>query len=338
MNWSNPRSAAPAAAATAPAPYRMIRSRDVEEVLASVPKWQLDNRLLASVNGTSQGAMLRVGAVGIASNRITGLVHSRGSVPAGSVSFGIDIAAQPSRRFGGRPLGADDALLGYSGAELDYLLAPTFCGLSITLPAASIELALAQRSGRPPYLSLFRSVRVAHLPRAASPDLWALFGRLGEALHSGRCPVDETTSPFVEAEVTDAIVTVIERHNASDSDDGRQQWHHRRPIVLRAQEYMEAYAHEPITLGQICAAARASQRTVEYAFRDIYGVSAKKFLKLLRLNEVKRQLRAAHDDRPSIADIAHQAGFWHMGHFTADYRRLFGETATQTLDRRFGKS
>jgi len=334
MNWSTRSRAAPPSAASPPV-YRMIRSIDVEEVLASVPKWQLENRLLARVSGTSQGAMMRAGAIGIASNQLTGQVLSSGGVPLGHLSVGIDLADQPSRRFGGRPLGVDDVLVGYSGAELDYLLAPTFRGLSITLPAAAIELALAQRLQRTQSLDSFRAVRIARLPRIGSPQLWALFMQLGQALHSGRSPVNDATAPFVEAEMLDAVAATIDCYDPTAFADTRPLWHHRRPIVLRAREFMQANLDEPITLGQICAVARASQRSVEYAFRDVYGVGAKKFLKMLRLNEVRRRLRAS-PAMPSIADAAHGVGFWHMGHFAADYRRLFGETATQTLASRSG--
>ena len=39
---------------------------------------------------------------------------------------------------------------------------------------------------------------------------------------------------------------------------------------------------------------------------------------------------AAPDDPHTVADIAARWGFWHMGHFSQDYKALFGETPTQT--------
>ena len=96
---------------------------------------------------------------------------------------------------------------------------------------------------------------------------------------------------------------------------------------------MRANLSEPLSLADICAAARASERTVEYAFKAIYGVGAKRYLKILRLNRVRRRLRdGAPGDRP-IQEVAGDSGFWHMGHFSADYRAFFGETASETLRR-----
>ena len=55
------------------------------------------------------------------------------------------------------------------------------------------------------------------------------------------------------------------------------------------------------------------------------------YLKRLRLNGVRRALQRAHKARTRIIDVATAWGFWHMGHFATDYRRMFGEAPSQTL-------
>ncbi|MEO1130540.1 MAG: helix-turn-helix domain-containing protein, partial [Planctomycetota bacterium] len=41
-------------------------------------------------------------------------------------------------------------------------------------------------------------------------------------------------------------------------------------------------------------------------------------------------LRSARSD-VRIADVAGAHGFWHMGQFAADYRRMFGERPSETV-------
>ena len=93
---------------------------------------------------------------------------------------------------------------------------------------------------------------------------------------------------------------------------------------------MRAHLGEPLMLHDICGFARASERAVEYAFRDVYGVGAKQYLRLLRLNQVRRELNALPAGAAAVTDIAQRYGFWHLGHFSAGYRRLFGEAPRQT--------
>ncbi|MGI9516102.1 MAG: helix-turn-helix domain-containing protein, partial [Pirellulaceae bacterium] len=99
-----------------------------------------------------------------------------------------------------------------------------------------------------------------------------------------------------------------------------------------AGSYIRKFADENIRVVDLCRAARVSQRTLEYAFQEKYGVNPKSFLLALRLNNVRRELRAAQDGQ-KIVDIANRWGFWHMGQFAADYRKHFDELPSQTLGR-----
>jgi AraC family ethanolamine operon transcriptional activator len=49
------------------------------------------------------------------------------------------------------------------------------------------------------------------------------------------------------------------------------------------------------------------------------------------LNGVHRDLRKANLDGKRISDVANDWGFWHMGQFAADYKKLFGELPSEIL-------
>lgn len=69
---------------------------------------------------------------------------------------------------------------------------------------------------------------------------------------------------------------------------------------------------------------------MRYAFRELFGVSPKRYLQAVRLNGVRRDLLAATPEA-KIADVANRWGFWHLGQFAADYRRQFDELPSETL-------
>lgn len=86
-------------------------------------------------------------------------------------------------------------------------------------------------------------------------------------------------------------------------------------------------------VGELAAAAGTSRRTLEHAFRDGFGLGPGKYIKVRRLNAVNRVLLQGKGGT-SVADIACEYGFRHLGQFAADYRRLFGELPSETLVRR----
>lgn len=312
----------------------VVSALDLDQVFANMPKWQIEHEILSRPQGLSTCAMLLLGDVGLASNRLSGRVRATGGTPDGQLAIGLDIACPPGRQFGGRSLTRNDVLFGYGGAELDYLHPPGFNDLSMILPGTLVEAVLEHRLDEPLNLARFRTARVGDAGVLTRPDLWRLFGSLAAVLH-GEQPMPETAAAIeqLRAEVLDAVGSLVQRYLEVGGD--QSVWHHRRPVAMRAAEFMRANLAEPLTLGAICAAARASERTVEYAFRDVFGVGAKRYLKILRLNAVRRGLLRRAPESIVIQDLAQDAGLWHMGHFSVDYRGLFGETPSDTLRRRF---
>ena len=69
-------------------------------------------------------------------------------------------------------------------------------------------------------------------------------------------------------------------------------------------------------------------------FKKEYGVTPKKYLHLLRFNAVKKELLLADPHSTTITNIALKYDFLHMGHFSAGYKQLFGETPSQTLHKK----
>jgi AraC-like DNA-binding protein len=105
-----------------------------------------------------------------------------------------------------------------------------------------------------------------------------------------------------------------------------------RDLALRrAEDYIEAFAEEAFTIEELCKAAGASERTLQYAFRGKFGISPKAFLQSHRLNAVRRDLRDADPGFTMVSDVANFWGYWHMGQFAADYARFFGELPSVTL-------
>lgn len=105
----------------------------------------------------------------------------------------------------------------------------------------------------------------------------------------------------------------------------------RRRAVRRVLELLDA-AESPLpTIPELCGVAGVSQRTLEYGFIDLLGVTPVRYLNLLRLNRARRALRKATRGHQTVTGIAMRLGFSNPSRFAHDYRRLFGEPPSSTL-------
>lgn len=106
---------------------------------------------------------------------------------------------------------------------------------------------------------------------------------------------------------------------------------HRQKQAWLAEELIHAKLHEPLSVMGICREVRVSRRQLEYAFQTTFGVGPTEYVRLLRLNESRRQLKAGRGASRTVTDIAMGVGVTHLSRFAQSYRTLFGETPLQTL-------
>ena len=78
----------------------------------------------------------------------------------------------------------------------------------------------------------------------------------------------------------------------------------------------------------LCSILGVPRRTLEAAFQKEFGIGPSRYIKIRRLNEVRRELLA--DRRHSIADVAARWGLWHPSHFAESYATLFHELPSET--------
>lgn len=105
----------------------------------------------------------------------------------------------------------------------------------------------------------------------------------------------------------------------------------RLAAVRSCESYMREHVDATITLLDLSQLTGMRSRSLINAFEAVTGHSPMDYLKRLRLNGVHRDLQRTHEEKTRIIDVATDWGFWHMGHFTSDYRAMFGETPSQTL-------
>jgi AraC-like DNA-binding protein len=112
----------------------------------------------------------------------------------------------------------------------------------------------------------------------------------------------------------------------------------RSELVSRAREYLLANLDQPFSMQALCRVTARTERVLQYVFREVYGVSPQAWFQVMKLNAVHRELRSKGPGDVRITDVAMRSGFTHLGRFSVDYRRLFGERPIDTLKKREYKS
>jgi AraC family ethanolamine operon transcriptional activator len=104
-------------------------------------------------------------------------------------------------------------------------------------------------------------------------------------------------------------------------------------IVRIAEEYALSNLGAPLYVTDLCKAAQISERTLEYAFKEVMGLTPVTYLIRLRLHRVRQALLAAAADSTTVSTEALNWGFWHFGEFSRAYKDCFGELPSDTLRR-----
>ena len=102
--------------------------------------------------------------------------------------------------------------------------------------------------------------------------------------------------------------------------------------LVRAKQYIHDNAREALCLEDIEMAAGVSRFKLFEAFRKYFALSPMAYLKKHRLNAVRQDL-LEHGQARNISEIAMAWGFTHMGRFSAEYRKLFEESPSATVQR-----
>jgi AraC-like DNA-binding protein len=306
------------------------RFEDFDELSEATRGWDLDFRQLDGGATPAELLQLTEPQTSFVRVRLGRHYHQRGSSPPGTRTFALPEEGVSSIRWCGHDVAEDTLMTFHSGGDFDGVSQPGF--EVYTLSFSEERLAeTAAALGLPELDDLIgSSEKMTTCDRSALEHLRRqvrlLYGEL-----EGKPSILGTSSLSQEFEFE--IPARLLRALASSRVRAPRPPSRIRDLALRrALSFIEENPNAPLAVRDVCRTAKVSWRTLDYAFREHFGVTPKAYLKAIRLNAVRRELRRA-GPAVLITDLANRWGFWHMGQFAADYRGLFGELPSETLAR-----
>jgi AraC-like DNA-binding protein len=97
------------------------------------------------------------------------------------------------------------------------------------------------------------------------------------------------------------------------------------------RQFIEEHLTEDISVEQLMAVSRVSERSLYLLFERHVGLSPRDYVRQRKLERVNAQLQIA--TARSVTEVALDHGFVHLGRFSEAYRKRFGELPSQTWRR-----
>lgn len=106
--------------------------------------------------------------------------------------------------------------------------------------------------------------------------------------------------------------------------------HRRDEIIRKAECYLKSHLDCPFDSHALATNLGIGERRVERLFLDSYGQSPHRWHQIARLNAARRDLAHAEPGQ-RVTEIASRLGFGHLGRFSSEYQKIFGEYPSDTL-------
>lgn len=317
--------------AAAPFSRTVRQTLDADEHAACLTDWQQRYDQLSAGAFVGEFEEFCFGKVQLFRERLNQTVHQEGASWPGARTFAVPVMIDGTGCFGGEPYDVE-SMLTLGEEELDFRTPRRLEILACTTNAEALQTYALQVEHRDLQAELAgRRLAPTTAPRLAA--LRALLATMMASLHAtpellNHLPMQKAMEQALFAALLDALAP-------PPTQTPRPSNRARLVVVARARDYMQAHIDEPFSVAELCVQLGVSRRTLQYSFQEVLNLNPVRFFRALRLNAVRRALRQAPaGTRGVVADIASRWGFWHLSHFAAEYKAMFGELPSETLRRK----
>ena len=302
---------------------------DFEEFTSVIRDWDL--HFLQLDTGSLEAGVLQFGTASslLGYARFNRRFDQRGATPKGLWTFGIFSEKSTPIVWHNNEIANSHIVIYKPGAEIDCVSKPGFEVFTLSCS----EKFLNRIAGFMALPEIKKLVKDADHIQVSAKDLCAIRKLIREMiLETERENVSnkEMVLQSFNEEIFSQILPIF----AHSKPKSIVSLSIRSRAIHKIKDFLSTHPYEPVMVSTLCNISGMSERWLQYAFREHYGVSPKTYLKNSRLNGVRRELWKSNPAIRKVNDVASIWGFWHMGQFAADYKKLFGELPSVTLKNR----
>lgn len=260
-------------------------------------------------------------------------IRTRTRLQRGLVAY-VAFGPQAAGTLNGLSIGPNRMVAVASEIEVEIVVEAGYESVSFFVPPDDIQTHLRNRQ-REGELRVPDGIELLQPSPAAAHSLYAWGQRLIDvAARQPRVFDMPQTQAAVQLELFETLLATLGSAvnvEFTPRDLTRQAYSR---IVQIAEDYTLAHAGERLCVTDLCKATKVSERTLQYAFKELMGITPVAYVTRLRLHRVRQALRAATHGTTTVTAEALRWGFWHFGDFARAYKECFGELPSETLRRK----
>ena len=238
--------------------------------------------------------------------------------------FTIMLVTEGVARFFGSRASSKQIVLYPPGCSIDAVGYPGLCDVHYMLPAERIAAAAAARE-----VDLIEARRAFVMdPGVDRLDHLSTVLAQVDAIVESR---DSTTWPEVEKELMRIFLGLF------DVASYGSRWslpplRAATKCATETRNYINSTSAAELDLASLARELGITRQHLNRCFRENYDISVHEFVHVYRLNKA-RELLLGGGSKMSVTEAAYSTGFNHLGRFSVEYKKLFGETPSQTRRR-----
>jgi AraC family ethanolamine operon transcriptional activator len=300
---------------------------DVHEQARAFDGWSLQYTQISGglFHGTS--SIVWIGGIRLLVEHLDKVIMQRGSVPSDRFAVAVPLELEGHARMCGEKSDRDSLHVFSSGSEFEFFSPDRHVLVNVEieperLSADSMRVLGTSLVSRP-------IGPLVPMTAEAAGNLRNLFRQTLDAAAQSSAGEQADTDRHIELlerNILYAISEVISNApGAAPSVRPTRYW----SLVNSIQEKLQDPASCPLSIAELCVQLGVSRRSLQYAFQGALGLNPIAYLRAVRLNHVRRELRLGD----SVTSAATKWGFWHLSSFAHDYRVMFGELPSVTAKR-----
>lgn len=305
------------------------RFSDFEVLSDAIRAWDLDFHQLDPGDSPAELAQVGVGPSLLTHACFNRKYDQRGASPQGALTFALLEPGVSGVTWCGLPVTHQTLLMFDASGAFEAVSQPGFRVFTFTMPEVQLQETAQTLGVRELEQITYHKGNALELTKRAARTLHLQMAQLTRAATADPTVFDNPE--FLDAFEHELPARLLEAVELSATKPLRPALRPRHKALRHALDYINTSPDKVCSVSDLCRITGVSQRTLEYAFSERYGISPKRYLRESRLNAVHKILTKASPGETKVTDVANLYGFWHMGQFAADYKRLFGRLPSEVL-------